>query len=91
MKKAIFAVLFAATLASCTQNQMAKNFGGTATVNLPKGEKLINVTWKDKGDLWYLTRPMKNTDSAETYTFTQSKGSVITFTGDGKVILVESK
>jgi hypothetical protein len=91
MKKAIFAVLFAATLASCTQNQMAKKFGGTATVNLPKGEKLVNVTWKENGDLWYLTHPMKVNDTPETYTFTQDKGSIISLSGNGKVIINESK
>lgn len=43
---------------SCTQNNRAKNWGGQAEYTLPKGQKLINITWKET-NLWYLTRPMK--------------------------------
>lgn len=55
-------------LISCTKNKRAKSFGGTATLTLPTGQKLINVTWKD-ANLWYLTRPMAATDTAAIYTF----------------------
>jgi len=55
-------------LSGCTENQKAKKFGGTAEIKLPKGEKLVTATWKDS-DLWYLTRPMLQCDSAVTYTF----------------------
>lgn len=50
---------------------LAKKFGGTATLDLPKGEKLMNITWKDD-HLWYLTRPMTKDDKAETYKFKES-------------------
>lgn len=53
---------------SCTKNQRVKQFGGKATVELPAGQKLVHCTWKDS-NLWYLTRPMTQKDSAETYTF----------------------
>lgn len=49
----------------------AKNFGGSYTEILPKGQKLVNVTWK-KENLWCLTRPMKKGEEAETYTFKQN-------------------
>ena len=52
---------------SCTQNQRARNFGGNATYTLPKGQKLVMVTWKED-DLWYLSRPMKEGEDVETYT-----------------------
>lgn len=55
-------------LNSCTDNSRVKNWGGEATLNLPAGQKLVNVTWKES-QLWYLSRPMKSTDSAETYYF----------------------
>lgn len=66
----LFTVLLLTILliSSCTENSKAKNFGGEASLELPKGQKLVNVTWKD-ANLWYLTRPMLATDSAETYTF----------------------
>ena len=55
-------------LGSCTQNQRAKGFGGNAEMTLPKGQKLVTVTWKES-NLWYLTRPMTDEDVAETYSF----------------------
>lgn len=56
------------SLTSCTQNEMAKNYGGTMDYNLPRNEKLVNVTWKED-HLWILTKPMKSSDTVETYIF----------------------
>jgi hypothetical protein len=55
-------------LSSCTKNQRVKKWGGSATIELPAGQKLIHCTWKDS-NLWYLTRPMNKKDSVEIYTF----------------------
>jgi len=85
----VIVILLGAT--SCTDNQRAKSFGGTSTINLPAGEKLVTVTWKGEADIWYLTRPMKSTDSVETYYFHQDKGAMLNITGNGEVILKESK
>lgn len=74
-------------LTSCTQNERAKYYGGTATVNLPKGQKLVTMTWKED-QIWYLTKPMKFTDSAETYTFQEESSFGIM---EGTVILKETK
>lgn len=92
MKIKIFAVaaLIATIFSSCTQSQMAKEFGGVYTIHLEKGKKLQNITWKDGIDLWILTRPMTSSDSSETYEFTQNKGGITVF-GNGKVIIIESK
>lgn len=68
MKQISLIILVLLFFSSCTENSKAKNFGGKASLDLPKGQKLVNVTWKDS-DLWYLTRPMLATDSAETYIF----------------------
>jgi hypothetical protein len=91
MKRFLILATLVLLLASCTDQQMAKDWGGTSTVNLPAGEKLVNVTWKGEADIWYLTRPMNAKDSVETYTFRQEKGSVFNLTGDGVVIIKESK
>lgn len=56
------------SLTSCTQNEIAKNYGGTMNYDLPAGEKLVNVTWKED-HLWILTKPMKASDSVESYIF----------------------
>lgn len=85
MKKTLAAIISALCIitliilgaTSCTDNQRAKSFGGTSTINLPAGEKLVTVTWKGEADIWYLTRPMKSTDSAETYYFHQDKGAML--------------
>lgn len=91
MKKLFVVAALALVIVSCTDNQRAKSFGGTYSVDLPAGEKLVNVTWKGESDLWYLTRKMTVKDSAETYTFKQDKGSILNITGNGEVILKESK
>lgn len=78
-------------LASCTENSRARNYGGTQTVNLPPNTKLINATWKSYesgSSLWYLTRPMRADETAETLTF-QEKSSFGLI--EGTVNFVESK
>lgn len=52
----------------CTQNERVKSFGGTGTLQLDKGQKLVNVTWKET-ELWVLTKQMNNEDVPETYIF----------------------
>jgi len=68
MKKVLVLVGMIISLGSCTENVRVKTWGGEGTINLPKGRKLVNVTWKET-QVWYLTRPMKNDDVAETYQF----------------------
>lgn len=78
-------------LTSCTQNQKARSYGGTETVNLPKGEKLINATWKgEKGaaDLWYLTEEMEPNYVPKKKYFRESSGFGVF---EGTVIFIESK
>lgn len=41
------------SLASCTENQRAKTFGGTEHVKLLSNERFINVTWKND-NLWII-------------------------------------
>lgn len=89
--KAIIGFFSIIMLASCTDNQMAKSFGGSTTIELPKGQKLVTLTWKDESDIWYLTRPMRSTDTPEIYTFKQDKGSFIHITGNGEVKIIETK
>jgi hypothetical protein len=74
-------------LASCTENERVKNWGGDGTINLPKGRKLVNVTWKET-QIWYLTRQMDSTDVAETYEFHEESGYGVM---EGTYTIVESK
>ena len=89
MKKIILAIFALATIGmiSCSGNNRAKNYRGTETINLPAGQKLITITWKDNS-IWYLTQPMKTTDAPVTSRFQEksSKGML-----EGTVIINESK
>ena len=47
MKNKILTLLAVACLfTSCTENQMAKQFGGTMKVDLPPNTEFVNTTWK---------------------------------------------
>lgn len=71
------------------EQSLARDFGGTTTINLGPNLKLEEITWKDD-DLWYLTRPMREDEEPETHTFTEKGGFGTAFDG-GTVIVVESK
>ena len=68
MKKLFLAIVMGVMVTSCTENNRVKNWGGEGNINLPKGRKLVNVTWKEN-QIWYLTRPMNSNDVVETYQF----------------------
>ena len=58
MKKIILLIItISICLCSCTKQICTHTYGGDMTINLPAGQELMMVTWKDN-DLFYLTRPM---------------------------------
>ncbi len=67
----ILCSMFAISLIGCTQQGMAKHWGGTATETLPPGQKLVCATWEEQ-NLWYVLRPMREGEVAETYTIHES-------------------
>lgn len=87
MKRILIILLCLIVFTNCTKNSRAKNYGGTATIDLPKGEKLVMATWKNS-NLWYLTRPMSSSDSAITYTFHEESSFGV---WQGTYIINESK
>lgn len=72
---------------SCTENQRARKFGGTEKIELPKGQRLVMVTWKEQS-LWYLLEPMPDGYVPQVKEFAEksSFGSL-----EGKVIFYESR
>lgn len=80
-------IILALALVGCTEKQRAKQFGGHMTVKLECGQKLFDLTWKED-NLWYATRPMREGEVAETYTFVEdsSWGAF-----EGKVTLIECR
>lgn len=90
MKK-IYLVLLIITaifcFSGCTDKTIAREWGGSTTLELPAGEKLIEITWKD-ACLWYLTRPMRDDEFPETYTFQEDSEWGIF---EGTVTIIESR
>jgi hypothetical protein len=75
MKKIIcIGLLFA----SCTDNQMARSFGGTEKIKIRKHEIILNVTWKED-NMWVCTKDtITNTVYfREKSSFGKLEGSVI--------------
>jgi len=68
MKKLLVILVLLVGLTSCTENFKAKQMGGTMTVDLPAGQKLIEVTWKED-QMWYLTRARREGEAPETFEF----------------------
>ncbi len=93
MKKFIITVILIITtilccvFTSCTQQTISREFGGTVTINLEPGEKLVEATWKDD-NLWYLVEPMDSDYIPTTKIFKESASFGIM---NGKVIFIETR
>ena len=90
MKKLfILAALLLSTIVitiSC-DNVMSRKFGGNTTINLPAGQKLLEVTWKENS-IWYLTEPMDSDYVPKTKTFKEDSNIGVL---EGTVTFVESR
>lgn len=87
MKKLGLIIVALVCLLGCTENERSRKFGGTMTVELPKGEKLLEATWKDES-LFYLTEPMDPDYTPKTKMFREdSKWGIVQST----VKFVESR
>ncbi len=71
--------------ASCTDNIRARQLGGTAYIDVTRGQKVIGVTFKEN-NIWILTRPAKLGEVAEVIEFTEHSNFGVL---NGKVILKE--
>lgn len=82
----ILSLLSIVFVLGCSEQLETREYGGTMEIILEKGDKLVNISWKDN-DLWYLVRPMNPEDSAITYYYKESAE-----TGkNGTVIIHEQK
>lgn len=82
MKKMLALALL--VLVGC-QNTCARTYGGTSTVKLEPGEKLVNATWKT-ANLWVLTRKAHPGEEPETHVFREYSNWGLV---EGKVVFVE--
>lgn len=85
-KKIVAILMIAIMLTGC--HEVARNYGGSMTLELPKGQKLEEITWKDDSALWYLTRPMRDDEKPETHTF---KADTEWGVFEGTVTIIESR
>ncbi len=86
MKKLLLVLSVVLMLGSCTENDRAKSFGGEMTINIPKGNRVTNITWK-KSELWYSYRPFMEGEKPQTQTFVEESSFGVM---EGKVIFKES-
>lgn len=73
------------SMASC--QSCTRNTGGTTTINLEKGERVVEATWKDN-NIWYLVEPMEDGYVPKTKIFKEKSYAGV---WEGKVIFIESK
>ena len=92
MKKTVLilvtCILLVTILSSCNGQLMAKDFGGSYELKLEPGYKLIEITWKDGEQLWYLVRPFEDGEEPTTYYFKESSGYGLI---EGEIIIIESE
>jgi hypothetical protein len=95
MKKLKYIFLISAVIISCFTlgcqfQTVTKKFGGTTTVEIQKGQKLVpyTVQWEKDSTLWYLTEPMEDGYTPRTYTFHETSNLGVL---EGQIVFVESK
>lgn len=79
MNKFLMVAITLLALTSCTDNQRARKYGGTETINLEPNEKFINITWK-QNNLWII---VQDTVSGNYYAREKSSFGVL----EGKIII----
>lgn len=83
----VLALVAVVAFSSCTENLRARRYGGTTTIELDPGQKLVEVTWKE-ASIWYLTEPMEPGYMPKTKVFQEdSRFGVM----EGKVIFNERR
>ena len=80
------------TCCNLIDNHMSRHYGGTMTINVKKGYKVTNASWKvgeDKSySVWYFTEPMDSDYIPKTKELVEhSELGVL----EGKVKFIESK
>lgn len=72
----------------CTEAARTKRWGGTMTIQVPNGQKFIEATWKEGGNVWYTTRAMRTNEEPETFYF-REKSQFGAF--EGTIVFQESR
>lgn len=84
----IIIAIFLCICHSCSGQGRARNWGGEMTITLDPGVKLEEITWKDDDTLWYVTRPMREDEFAETHVF---QADTVFGVFEGEITIVEQE
>ena len=85
--RGMFAVMLALVMLTSCENLVTRNFGGSQTIELEKGQRLVEITFKDN-DLWILTEPMDSDYVPKTKTFYEDSNLGVM---QGKITIVEQR
>ncbi|MCH5241780.1 MAG: hypothetical protein J1F67_05080 [Muribaculaceae bacterium] len=88
MKKKLFLIAaILLTMASCTKQSRVRNFGGTETIQVKPGYRVMMATWKDS-NLFYMIEPMpENYEPTEKYLVESSSYGI----WESEIIFIESR
>ena len=86
MKK-LAIILLASAMVGCTSNNMARTYGGSESIDVPQGYKVVNATWKDN-DIWMFLEPMEEDYEPQTKLFVEKSSFGVL---EGEVIFIEHR
>lgn len=87
MKKALLIAFAAFMMVGCTEKTLTRYCGGQYEIRLEKGQRLVEITWKDE-DLWILTEPMDSNYQPRTRTFYEDSSWGLY---EGKITIIEKR
>ena len=85
--RGMFPLMVAVLLLTSCENFATRNFGGSQTIELEKGQRLVEITFKDN-DLWILTEPMDSDYVPKTKTFYEDSNLGVM---QGKITIIEQR
>ena len=88
MKTSFLLLMALCFLCGCNRMSSARKHGGSMTVDVPKGNKILFANWKDEDQLWYLYRPMSAGDVPGDVVFQEKSTHGLV---EGRVIFHESR
>ena len=85
--RGMFPLMVAVLMLTSCENLVTREFGGSQTIKLEKGQRLVEITFKDH-DLWILTEPMDSDYVPKTKMFYEDSNFGVM---QGKITIIESR
>ena len=87
MKKILFIIATIMLLTSCTEQYVARQFGGNVEIEVPAGYKVTSATWKED-NIFYFIEPMEDDYTPKEKKFIESSSYGVL---ESEVIFVEKR